>query len=77
MDVRIDEAGTLIVEKKTAPQGGAVRYELASGYPPAKPIPAKLRKAAITVLRAERRRRLLDALSSRDRRAFLKAFPSL
>ena len=50
-------------EKKTAPQGGAVRYELASGYAPAKPIPVKLRKAAITALRAEQRRRLLDAAS--------------
>lgn len=67
----------MIEEKKTAPQGGAVRYELASGYAPAKPITAKLRKAAITALRAEQRRRLLDALSSRDRLAFLKAFPSL
>lgn len=62
---------------KTAPQSGAVRYELASSYPPAKPFPSKLRKAAITALRAERRKRLLDALSSRERHAFLKAFPSL
>ncbi len=51
-------------EKKTAPQGGAVRYELASGYPSAKPITAKLRKAAITALRAEKRRRLLNEVQT-------------
>lgn len=64
-------------EKKTVPQNGTVRYELADGYPPAKPIPARVRKAAIKALQAEQRRRLLDALSSRERRAFLKAFPFL
>ena len=64
-------------EKKTVPQSGTVKYELADGYPPAKPIPARVHKSAIKALRDVKRRRLLDALSSRDRHAFLKAFPSL
>ena len=64
-------------EKKTVPQSGTVRYELAEGYPPAKPIPARAHKAAVKALQAEQRRRLLDALSFRERRAFLKAFPFL
>ena len=64
-------------EKKTVPQSGTVKYELADGYPPAKPIPARVHKAAIKALQAEQRRRLLGALSSRERCAFLRAFPSL
>lgn len=64
-------------EKKTAPQGGAARYELAEGFPPAKPIPARARKTAVKALQAERRRRLLDEQSSRDRHVLSTAFPSL
>ena len=42
-------------DQTPAPQGGAARYELAEGFPPAKPIPARARKAAVKALQAERR----------------------
>ena len=64
-------------KNKEAPRDGTARYELAEGFPPAKPIPARARKAAVKALQDERRRRLLDEQSSRDRHVLSTAFPSL